>query len=63
MNWVLARGGDGVRTGFEDNIRISKDQLARSNAELVEVAGDLCARYDARPAKPAEARAILGLSI
>src|ERR1700710_1917432 len=23
MDWVLARGGDGVRTGLEDNIRIS----------------------------------------
>src|SRR5215203_4143684 len=41
MEWVLARGGDGVRTGLEDNIRITKDRLARSNAELVRVAADL----------------------
>jgi 3-keto-5-aminohexanoate cleavage enzyme len=61
MGWVLARGGDAVRTGLEDNIRITKDRLARSNAELVEVAAALCARHDARPATPAEARATLGL--
>ena len=30
MEWVLARGGDGVRTGLEDNIRISKDRLAKA---------------------------------
>ena len=28
MRWVLERGGDGVRTGLEDNIRITKDRLA-----------------------------------
>src|SRR3954471_20606836 len=28
MNWVLARDADGVRTGLEDNIRVSKDRLA-----------------------------------
>ncbi|GGF19630.1 3-keto-5-aminohexanoate cleavage protein [Aliidongia dinghuensis] len=61
MEWVLARRGDAVRTGLEDNIRITKDRLARSNAELVEAAAALCARYDARPATPAEARALLGL--
>ncbi|HEX8663901.1 MAG TPA: 3-keto-5-aminohexanoate cleavage protein [Beijerinckiaceae bacterium] len=62
MNWVLARGGDGVRTGLEDNIRIAKERLAKSNAELVQVAADLCAKYDARPATPQEARAMLGLA-
>jgi 3-oxoadipate:acetyl-CoA acetyltransferase len=62
MEWVLARGGDGVRTGLEDNIRISKDRLAKSNAELVQVAVDLCARHDARPATPQEARSMLGLA-
>jgi uncharacterized protein (DUF849 family) len=61
MDWVLSRQGDGVRTGLEDNIRISKDRLARSNAELVETAAALCARHGARPATPAEARAMLGL--
>jgi 3-keto-5-aminohexanoate cleavage enzyme len=62
MQWVLARGADGIRTGLEDNIRVSKDRLAKSNAELVQVAADLCARHDARPATPPEARAMLGLA-
>src|SRR5947209_7677419 len=35
MDWALARGADAVRTGLEDNIRLSRDRLARSNAELV----------------------------
>ena len=61
MEWVLARGGDGVRTGLEDNIRITKDRLAKSNAELVQVAVDLCARYDARPATVAEAGQLLNI--
>lgn len=61
MEWVLARGGDGVRTGLEDNIRVSKDRLAASNAELVRMAAEACARHGRRPATPAEARAALGL--
>jgi uncharacterized protein (DUF849 family) len=61
MDWVLARGADGVRTGLEDNIRITKDRLARSNAELVEIAAALCAKHGARPATPAEARAMLAI--
>jgi 3-keto-5-aminohexanoate cleavage enzyme len=61
MRWVLERGADGVRTGLEDNIRITKDRLAKSNAELVQVAVDLCAKYDARPATVAEARRLLGI--
>ena len=63
MGWVLARGGVAVRTGLEDNIRITKDRLARSNAEPVELAAALCARHGSRPATPAEARAILGLGV
>ncbi|MGB8610550.1 MAG: 3-keto-5-aminohexanoate cleavage protein, partial [Pseudolabrys sp.] len=31
MGWALARGANAVRTGLEDNIRISKDRLAQSN--------------------------------
>jgi len=61
MEWVLARGGDGVRTGLEDNIRIGRDRLARSNAELVSHAAEAIARHGGRPAAPAEARARLGL--
>ena len=62
MQWVLARGGDGVRTGLEDNIRISKDRLAASNAELVQMGVDAAARHGRRPATSAEARAALGLA-
>jgi 3-keto-5-aminohexanoate cleavage enzyme len=62
LNWVLARGGSAVRTGLEDNIRITKDQLARNNAELVQMAVEECARHGGRPATPAEARVVLGLA-
>jgi uncharacterized protein (DUF849 family) len=61
MDWALARGADAVRTGLEDNIRASKDRLARSNAELVQMAADAIARHGGRPATPAEARALLSL--
>jgi len=62
IEWVLARRGEALRTGLEDNIRISKERLAKSNAELVEVAVGLCARHGARAATPAEARRMLGLA-
>ncbi len=61
MGWALARGADAVRTGLEDNIRVSKDRLASGNAELVSIAAELIARHDGRPATAAEARARLGL--
>jgi uncharacterized protein (DUF849 family) len=61
IEWVLQRNGDAVRTGLEDNVRIDRDRLAASNAELVRIAADLCHRHGARPATPAEARARLGL--
>jgi 3-keto-5-aminohexanoate cleavage enzyme len=61
MRWVLERGADGVRTGLEDNIRVTKDRLASGNAELVKIAADLCAKYDARPATVAEAREALAI--
>ncbi|MFZ0204902.1 MAG: 3-keto-5-aminohexanoate cleavage protein [Roseiarcus sp.] len=61
MEWALAREADAVRTGLEDNIRIRKDRLAASNAELVEVAVAMMAEHGARPATPDEARAKLGL--
>jgi 3-keto-5-aminohexanoate cleavage enzyme len=61
IEWVLKRQGDAVRTGLEDNVRIDRDRLAASNAELVRVAAQLCARYDVRPATPQEARQLLGL--
>jgi uncharacterized protein (DUF849 family) len=62
MEWALARGADGVRTGLEDNIRVSKDRLASSNAELVTLAAETMARHGRRPASPAEARSMLGIA-
>jgi 3-keto-5-aminohexanoate cleavage enzyme len=61
MDWALARGADAVRTGLEDNIRVTKDRLASSNAELVGLAAEAVARHGRRVATPAEARAALGL--
>src|SRR5215207_10934396 len=61
MGWALARGADAVRTGLEDNIRVSKDRLAKSNAELVGVAVEAIAKAGRRPATATEARALLGL--
>ena len=62
MEWVLARGGDGLRTWLEDNIRVSRDRLAASTAELVRMAAEAAARHSRRPATPREARAALGLA-
>lgn len=61
IDWVLARGGDGLRTGLEDNIRVGRDRLAASNAELVALAVEAAAVQGRRPATPAEARAMLHL--
>lgn len=61
ISWVLERNGDGVRTGLEDNIRITKHHLARSNTELVQMARETCAKYGRRPATPTQARALLRL--
>lgn len=58
--WALELGGH-LRTGLEDNLRFDRTRLAASNAELVQVAAELCAQHDARPASPAEARELLGL--
>jgi uncharacterized protein (DUF849 family) len=59
--WCLATGGH-CRTGLEDNLRATPDRLASSNAELVKKIVDDCPRFERRPAAPAEARQILGLS-
>jgi uncharacterized protein (DUF849 family) len=61
MEWALSRGADGVRTGLEDNIRVAKDRLARSNAELVAIARAAVERHGRRVASAAEARSLLGL--
>jgi 3-keto-5-aminohexanoate cleavage enzyme len=61
MEWALARGADGVRTGLEDNIRINRNRLAASNAELVGLAAEAVRRQGRQVATAAEARALLGL--
>ncbi|KQP91262.1 3-keto-5-aminohexanoate cleavage protein [Methylobacterium sp. Leaf113] len=61
MDWALARGADAVRTGLEDNIRITRERLAASNAELVALAAETVRRHGRRVATPSEARNILGL--
>jgi len=58
--WCMETGGH-CRTGLEDNLKIAPDRLAASNAELVKKIVDNCARFNRRPATPAEAREILGL--
>ena len=62
MEWALGRGADGVRTGLEDNVRIAKERLAASNAELVRLAAEPLARHGRRAATPEEARRLLGLA-
>ena len=62
MKWALARGADAIRTGLEDNIRIEKDRLAASNAELVERAVRTVESYNRKAASPVEARRLLGLA-
>jgi len=60
--WCVASGGH-ARTGLEDNLRLDRDTLAPSNAALVRRVVDLCDKYERPVATPAQARAILGLSL
>ena len=53
--------GGHARVGLEDNIYLSKGQLARTNAELVEKAVRIIRDMGNEPATPAEARTILGI--
>jgi uncharacterized protein (DUF849 family) len=57
---ALTMGGH-VRVGLEDNLRVSSDRRAESNAELVEKALALAGLLDRTPAGAAEARELLGL--
>ena len=57
--WLL---GGHVRVGMEDNLYLSKGELAPSNAALVAKARDILGQFGAEPASPAEARALLGLA-
>lgn len=60
--WSLELGGH-CRTGLEDNIRLDRDRLAASNAELVKRVAALCGDYGRRPATAQEARRLLGLAV
>jgi len=60
VRWSLEVGGH-CRTGLEDNVRMSRDTLAPSNAALVKQVVSLCAEFDRRPATAKEARQLLGL--
>jgi 3-keto-5-aminohexanoate cleavage enzyme len=53
--------GGHVRVGFEDNLYRRKGELAKNNAEMVEMAVDVVRVLQREPATPAEARAALGI--
>ncbi len=53
--------GGHVRVGFEDNIYLKQGVLAKSNAQMVELAVDLAERLGRRVVNPSEARRILGI--
>ena len=59
--WCAELGGH-TRTGLEDNMKVGKDRLAASNAELVALTVEAAGAYGRRPATPSEARQILGLA-
>jgi len=58
--WCIAAGGH-TRTGLEDNIRLSKNELAPSNAALVKLTAEICEKYERPLATPQQARRILEL--
>lgn len=60
IDWSLAEGGH-CRTGLEDNVRLSRNELASSNAALVRSAVEQCQAHGRVVATPAEARRILSL--
>ena len=53
---AVGMGASVIRVGFEDSAFVTRDKVARTNAELVEAAVDLLARLDMEPATPSEAR-------
>lgn len=61
VEWALARGEDGVRTGLEDKIRVARGRLAASNAELVRMAAEAIVRQGREVAVPSAARRLLTL--
>jgi uncharacterized protein (DUF849 family) len=53
--------GGHIRVGMEDNLYLSKGQLARSNAEMVEKMVRILKELDLEPASPQETRILLKL--
>ena len=58
---ALVLGGN-IRTGLEDHLYLPSGQMAKSNAELVAVAEQLCRGTGRKPATVAQAREILSLA-
>lgn len=58
--WAAGAGGH-LRTGLEDNVRIDRETLAASNAQLVELAVSVCEKHERPVASYSEAREILNL--
>ena len=58
--WSIELGGH-CRTGLEDNVRLDKNTLAKSNAELVQRVAGLCAEHGRPVATAQQARALLSL--
>jgi 3-keto-5-aminohexanoate cleavage enzyme len=58
--WTIPAGGH-VRTGLEDNVKLNRNELAPSNAALVQRAADLCEKHERPVATPSQARQLLGL--
>ena len=59
-DWAISSGGH-ARTGLEDNVRLDKTTLVKSNAALVQRTVQVCEQYNRPVATPDQARAILGL--
>ncbi len=58
--WCVTAGGH-CRTGLEDNVRLDRENLAPSNAALVERVAEVCARFERPVADTTTAREMLGL--
>jgi 3-keto-5-aminohexanoate cleavage enzyme len=67
IQWpMLAAGitlGGNVRVGLEDNFYLNRDEMARSNGDLVEKAARMVKDIGGQLASPAEARERLGLPV
>lgn len=60
--WCISSGGH-TRTGLEDNMRLDRNTLAPSNAALVELAAQLCDKYERPVATWQQARDILDIPL